>query len=85
MPRSRDTEITLILSVAAVVTWVAIVIVVFQRQPVLGGDFMQFYVLGTLARAGDWAGSTTGRRFTRCRCRWCRGRIRTTTLRPIRP
>jgi hypothetical protein len=55
MPSRRETEITLILSVAAVVTWAAIVIVVFGRQPVLGGDFMQFYVLGTLARTGDWA------------------------------
>lgn len=52
--RARD--VTLVLSVAAVVLWVGIVITVFQRQPVLGGDFMQFYVLGTLARAGDWAG-----------------------------
>ena len=55
MPSRGRTEITLIVSVAAVVTWTAIVIVVFARQPVLGGDFMQFYTLGTLARTGDWA------------------------------
>lgn len=37
------------------VTWGALCVFIFARQPVLGGDFMQFYVIGGLALRGDWA------------------------------
>ncbi len=48
-------EITVVLATTVVVVWSVIFMVVFQRQPVLGGDFMQFYALGTLAWTGQWA------------------------------
>jgi hypothetical protein len=48
-------EITVALSVAVAVVWCALVVVVSFRQPVLGGDFMEFYTFGMAARLGDWA------------------------------
>jgi hypothetical protein len=49
-----DGEITVVLASALVVVWTTIVLVVPLRQPVLGGDFIQFYTFGTAARLGDW-------------------------------
>jgi hypothetical protein len=48
-------EILVMLAAAAASTWVAMVVVVLMRQPILGGDFMEFYTLGHLARDGQWA------------------------------
>lgn len=39
---------------AVIATWSTLAYVVL-RQPLLGGDFVQFYTFGTLARQGDWA------------------------------
>ena len=47
-------EVTVILVCALVAVWTTIVWVVPFRQPVLGGDFIQFYTFGTAARLGDW-------------------------------
>ncbi len=41
--------------VAAAVLWSTLAITFFPRQPVPGGDFMQFYTMGAAARAGQWA------------------------------
>ena len=59
VPRSTTTafrarEITVILAIAAVAIWVGVIAFVLMRQPVLGGDFMEFYVFAALARAGKW-------------------------------
>jgi hypothetical protein len=43
------------LIVAAVAVWIATVVVVLMTQPLLGGDFMQFYTFGKLAIRGEWA------------------------------
>jgi hypothetical protein len=48
----RETLIVIACAIAGV--WGALFSVVL-RQPLLGGDFVQFYTFGTLARTGDWA------------------------------
>ena len=61
--QSTARESTVILAIAVVALWAGIVAFVFLRQPVLGGDFMEFYVFGALARAGDWAQQYDWTRF----------------------
>jgi len=60
VPRSttnafRAREITVMLAIAAITIWIGVVAFVLMRQPVPGGDFMEFYVFGALARAGQWS------------------------------
>lgn len=43
------------LAIAAVAIWIGVIAFVLMRQPVLGGDFMEFYVFGALARGGQWS------------------------------
>jgi hypothetical protein len=54
MWRFNSGEVLVILLAAAVSTWASMVVVVLMRQPVLGGDFMEFYTFGHLAREGQW-------------------------------
>lgn len=49
------TEITTILGISVVAVWTTMFFVVFLRQPILGGDFMQFFTFGAAAREGAWA------------------------------
>ncbi len=53
--RFSSSEVTVMLCFAVVAVWTTIVAVVSFRQPVLGGDFMQFFTFGAAARAGNWA------------------------------
>ncbi|HEX5217319.1 MAG TPA: glycosyltransferase family 87 protein [Vicinamibacterales bacterium] len=43
------------LVIATMAFWAGAIPFVLMRQPILGGDFMQFYVFGALARAGQWS------------------------------
>jgi alpha-1,2-mannosyltransferase len=51
----RPSEITFALSIAVAVIWLCIIFIIFPGQPVLGGDFMEFYTFGALAHARRWA------------------------------
>ena len=60
VPRSTTTafrarEITVMLTVAAVAIWIGVIAFVLMRQPILGGDFMEFYTFAALARGGQWS------------------------------
>ena len=55
MWRFTAREITVALGLAVAAAWSALIVVVSFRQPVLGGDFMVFYVFGSAARLGEWA------------------------------
>ena len=55
MWRFSDGEITVVLACALVAVWTTVIVLVPFRQPVLGGDFVQFYAFGAAARLGDWA------------------------------
>jgi hypothetical protein len=53
--RFTSHEILFALIVAVMTVWTATFVVVFMRQPILGGDFMEFYTFGRLALDGNWA------------------------------
>ena len=55
MWRFTAREITVALGLAVAAAWSTLIVVVSFRQPVLGGDFMEFYAFGTAARLGEWA------------------------------
>src|SRR5688572_27838328 len=43
------------LAFGVIAIWIGVIVFVLMRQPILGGDFMEFYVFGALARAGAWS------------------------------
>ena len=49
-----STEATVILAFAAGAVWITTLFVVSLRQPILGGDFMQFFTFGAAGRSGAW-------------------------------
>jgi hypothetical protein len=61
--RFTSHEIFFALIVAVITVWMTTFVVVLMRQPILGGDFMVFYTLGTLAERGDWAAQYDWREF----------------------
>ena len=53
--RLSSQETTVALAFAVAVTWISLVVLIPLRQPVLGGDFIEFYTLATAAREGNWS------------------------------
>jgi hypothetical protein len=51
----RHHEAVIGLTVAAASVWIVLVTTFLPRQPIPGGDFMQFYTMGATVLAGDWA------------------------------
>ena len=54
-PSAPVSEITFALVIAVAIVWAYIIGIFFPRQPILGGDFMQFYTFAAIARGGRWA------------------------------
>ena len=81
---ARSSEITFALSIAVAIVWGYVIVVFFPRQPILGGDFMVFYIRRLHAPAAGLF--TIGRRSTKnFKLRSCPVRRIISTALPIPP
>lgn len=55
MWRFSSREILVVVVCAVAVVWLTLLALIVPGEPLLGGDFVQFYTFGAIARQGAWA------------------------------